>query len=1089
MNKFGLYAVDATETLDLTGYTHNRNAWKRTKLIYNGDEACITGNEDNSFGTYVDNNNLVCNGEIISRNSNSSALEAVAVGIRFGDAPVIYPNHCISITKANYTRLRNNEIVPGYSKYNYHSVYNIAEQSSIDNSNPIEIVNRTTTEDVLYNSESNELTENSLDNSTFTNIDCPTLVVRSFNFEVKVGSPLEFNYFVDTKYQDSINKGLIDDTFTTIVTDSFGREIFKKTTYAGEHKVVTSPFFDADGITPLVGETSFSIRCVDNHHVGSIEYFYHIIIKEFTTEELIADNESIYKMTANDLQTYGISINSGRDNLIAGRNNRIGFCNLFADVIARGYKGVRLYNENTNASKSWEDSNNSCYYIDNHEFIDESTPAGFKKYYIVRYDADSGNLYTVDGNQLTFPSKTGIRNFSAYLPLVVNYFETAQFNNFEIKSGQSITINGITYDDIDEPYSWIKRDGAHIYRDEFNKILVPWTHDTGPEEHPFSISNESVFTTSHILRIKPIQFIAQRYYYKGSISDCFKEGSGYYYIDLYYGTSSIYNNSTFLNTAEPFNIPNNFIIDGNYTTWRSTNATDLAISYKVLLELSCNTDTHFYNLNIVGDWTPETIKDAYLRQNRVSGNGPWEHCGNVSLGSSRFVTFSNVQISGSAGYELSCGAANASATCKATTNSAPSGANSAIPMNRYGYINITTGGNYSPGDLISDNTAVVKKDGISLTSTLYSARIDPEVDYDNSEICLVTSDELIDITNIGVTYKSNMKTYTRQNGATLLDKDYSYEIKLGGILSNSFSQGKYHEFFIHFFEEVEENGNIVVKYKNTVKTRHYLSVIPPRGAKYMLITGYGLCNKNNYELLKNSAGSTRNLCTITLTALVNTEGIIFDNCYFHDTRTIALNGPYINTTIINCLFERICASPTLSDVTKKLADIEENGLRVNTLSLINSKCIVRRETPANYNNDQSKLGDMVGWLYMKNCVGFGLRLKLIECWIEDSKLSGFSSLGQGGITNIFKQRLKRCHCTNEFQLYKKQTSQMNHAYSTVSNPRRNACDEPVYNEINLRDCFINELTSYSDSSFTKIIPSAVASNIKDVYYEQFNINN
>jgi len=309
---------------------------KRNVLYNNGKAVSSSFNGIvDDFGLRIDGKVLKHDGITLAKSDYGSHLVQRLKAALFGDA-VIASDSCVNITLSNYNKLLQGITVSGYSRYNRKLVYNIvSEPATADvvsfNRHGNRLVFSTgvtalSEDDMLYNNVSGTLTENVIDlEKTVYRTDCPFINLRHFNPIVTVGDGLVLHYYVDAKAMPLANSRTIGDTFTLHVKLSNGVEI-KKTTYAG-YNSVELPVFD----TP--GQLWFSVWCVDSNGVGSVEQHLDLLVKSASTP-------SIYEMTENDLEQYGIQPDN--DDVDVAFNNKAALSNFFAAVKEGGYDGVKL---------------------------------------------------------------------------------------------------------------------------------------------------------------------------------------------------------------------------------------------------------------------------------------------------------------------------------------------------------------------------------------------------------------------------------------------------------------------------------------------------------------------------------------------------------------------------------------------------------------------------------------------------------------------------------------------------------------------------------------------------------------------------
>lgn len=291
----------------------------------------------NNYGLYIRGKDAFLNDTKIASSSIDNPSFLYKDGIfTFGDA-VVGAGVCINITLAGYNELLNSSVMAGFAKYSPFRVYNIVAEPS---SSPVITfsenggiltfstgVTARKTYAMIYNNVAGTLLENTEDLDATVMGNCPFVNMRYFDPIIKTGDGLLLEYFVDNKNMDSMNSFTIGDTFTTIVKLANGTE-YKKTTYAGFQYIELPAFGTA-------GETWFSVCCIDQNGVSSVEQFFDVLVRGSVTE-------NHYEMSAADLETYGI-VPDNSDPQVAF-NNKAALSSFFAAVKEGGYNGVKMLN-------------------------------------------------------------------------------------------------------------------------------------------------------------------------------------------------------------------------------------------------------------------------------------------------------------------------------------------------------------------------------------------------------------------------------------------------------------------------------------------------------------------------------------------------------------------------------------------------------------------------------------------------------------------------------------------------------------------------------------------------------------------------
>lgn len=998
MGKFGLYAVDATEKLELEGYNPTGKKWKRSALVYNGAVINKTAAESNKFGVYIQGKHLKVNGsDVATSPTNDNEVTQDGDNIKFGDV-LLQGNKCVNITLSDYNKLRSGYEVAGYAKYNPFTVYNIVTDINATLEDVPDIPEEL--EDRVLASFKNELLHNEISDKTYLDpVNTPSLAIRAFDAIINKGEGISFNYFVDTFDYASIYKNSLGDetpnTFTLVVEDSFGNVLYKHTTYAGEFKCTTAPFMNGlNSTTPLIGITWFSIRCIDNEGRGSMDRQFKVLIKDPSVEE------RIYEMITEDLDTFHITLDTGYDDLVAGYNNKKGLEQLFIWCKANGYTGVKLYNENTDPDKKVGDSANTLYRIDNHHrlleyggddksaFVSEGPVQSIselscnKAYYLIKYE--NGVISGIDKD--------------------VSEYKLSDFAAFKIVPGGTITIEDKTWNIPNNvvPYDWIRHDGAKIYRDDNDKILVYWNHDLDDDEVPVVLPNNAAAKAR--VRALRIKYVNDIILHASNLTSVFREGDGYYYLteipgkhpnvtgdyDKYDYYKSPGSGSAYAFVSNPIEIPDDFTIDLNYATLEYTNSLDISTANK-MFHFGAVTNSHLKNGKLVGAYKPERTKDGFLKSCR-SYAGTWEGYSLLSFTGSEFCTVDNVEVEGSGGYETVLGALIATQSVSGARYGykSISGKSSVktdihpediMRLSTLGYIN---------NGVLTDEGAVVKYNGDSLLPPT-RPQIASAVDYNYwdgaTDVCLVTSDDFI---NLDLHFNFNFRG-EHQDWEVLENHVHAYYVTSNTLAeTKAWHGGKRMEYFISFYDE---NNNFI----KTIKTMQNRPFYIPNGATKIKLTGYGLCNVSNDQInlvLDEATGAERALMDIELVISAYTQGCKFDNLYIHDTRSIALCGAGINVQFNDCHFERIAEAPRRLGVTPMFMDVEENCNRAFVVAFRNCSVLANMNTPAAYQNSQTVIGiALVGVEYELNkCNGLSMAATLSDCLIKDS-IGGLLTLG------------------------------------------------------------------------------------------------
>lgn len=1127
MSRFGLYVVDATEDLDLEGYSKKNKTWVRSELSCDGQLINKTAKETNKLGLYIAGNRLKLNGSTVAVHTCADSAINIEDGkLRFGDVDISYKDRAIPITLENYNKLRSGKEVTGYTRYNPKAVYYISDAE--DSSQVIE-------EAELDNRIANRFSvHNELSDRTVLSIESPEIILKTTNFIINEGEKLQIDWLVDNRMHDAIDAMTIGEKFTTIIRDGNDNIIFQQTTYAGEYRAYIGPF--KNGNENLLGQTHISISCIDEQGRGSIEQFATVYIRSNT--------ENIYNVTEEDLEAYHIVAGTGRRDYVQGYKNRKGFEKLINDVASGKtidgndlpggpYTGIRLYNANSNP-QSLDDEENSVFRIDCHKNRlvydvvsgDESTIdlCHYTRYFLVYFAVRPENGRYVE--------KFGhLNNNGVFVGTEINTSydfpkwddgpsDTSALDAYELLPGKTVYVRDKAYTvpvnntddtDADFVFDWVRHDGAHIYAkggggDDANKTVVYWS-DVDPATEVMSVTHAKYSYNERILRTKSIHDIQAKVLSGSSLRETsLREKEGFYYLALSNVAGGI---SGKTNVEPPIVLPNNFTVDFNYTTWASTDLTELDTFYTICLFE--NTNVILKNCRISGDFTPETVKDAFVRQ--AVYYSCWEGGSTITLSGARFCTFDNVETSNICGYNLSTGSSYDYsdstdrraylAGVREHKNREDVGRLSRMGFNILGYISPLTGDVVYNND---ENNCVLRyydngnkiPAGRKEEHDKYSPN-GAYYDTYTTDICTVTTGKLVN----GV-YTPDYWVIEEQksNGDYGIGYNYNYRGKryhvtpsLCGMFVSFFSHrwtqvmgtGKYQYFLVHFYDENKD-------YIRSVKTRNNFHIYPPEGAVYFNATGYGACTAkdtdayatliseqpNDYVDYGNAAlhlvkydNTPTEWCTglAVFDSKRITEGCVFNKLTVHTTKSIALNGPQINSTYSNCYFYNIETCSQYMRITPHLMDIEEACCIGYGMGFINCTCLSGNvmidngvKVPASskgYSPSQSGIACPFIWrrLFMKGCTGISVFTWLDDSIIEDSSMSDLAVGLYYSCANNYHNVYRRLRIVGDRSLDSSYglgivTDRFynTNKYYDYGVTVRNPCDDAGFRKVTLEDC-------------------------------------
>ena len=1062
MKRLGFYIADKTEHLQLDGYTDPNLSWARTAIVNGSNVINKTAKERNKLGLYFTNGKLKLNGsDVAAMPATDTGLGVISDNhkLKINLKPIFSTKECINITLEDYNRLRAGYEVEGYARYNSKQVYNIVED--VSSSEKVQYHNPYDTEDVIYNSIVG-LPDNTFDDRDFTEpYNTPTLVVRQFVSKVKAGKGLTLEYFVDTREYDSVYKHQIGETFTVTIITADDDVIYKHTTYAGQFKITTSPL-------TKVGETWIKLTCVDSHGHRSIECFYDILV-------MPDENERIYNIGAGVL-TAGENVTFEQ-----AYKNKNKFNELCWYAKEKGYTGIRLHNNNPSINlNDLDNANNSVYLFDNRTNVatteGEYIPAG-NVYFLIH--TVGGVIQGIDGYNPQDDSNFWFdKDDKNKLNLLTNYTidEIIElFAPLKIEYQKEFDVDGVTRAvDEQDPYDWIRKDGAYIHRNvstdaDNGKILTKW-YDVGDNE--VSVRG-AAFNNKPFLKV--ISF-------KGLLTDIVAgtpgktlrrgttNGDGYYYAALFTGRSNVYRVSGNQNTAihtygdlAPM-LPNNFTIDLNGCTIKQTSNVDFD-STAILFRLIGNINTNIKNGKIVGVYSADSMKEAFLKQCK-HGNAIWESAGPlVHLNGARHCTLDNVKISGSHGYELTLAPYNMATSL--VTYSVPTKDLPFVDNYSLGFIDSNNQFNNSKYIIKGNNNeslvgildTTYTYNGVSGKSAFYkvNSAIDPTADND---ICIVTSDYM-SVNTIAPSFGNITQELNDANESPVKVpyENPSYIVRGGYYYptKNDYG-GSYPCIFITFYNA----SNEII---GTVKTKHNWNFKLPKGtvnAKFSLytvgrkvnnvFTVYQIpyiYNRANGQYVYHTRAMFLNL--LKMASCNVAQGIVLNNCSITNTRSCAITDPGINVGFINCQFGAICSSDTAFQLTPMLVDVEEDMMNYSLLTFKN--CVLtRRPTRPNYGNDQTVIGGFAKGYAIINCRGIGISGQWIDGYVADSVMGILRVDCRGGKQTNVHNIFKRVHAVQESEEYYSEGGR-----NTGENPiieTSKSCWEPVTKDMSFEDSFL-----------------------------------
>lgn len=882
MGKFGLYSVDDSKTLGESGVT-----WKRHALYHDGQKIASSIKESNDLGIIAVGDKLLLNGEIIAKATEDSSDGITSEG-KFGDVDLLGYETCINITKSNYEKLYRGELVVGYKQYDSQAIYNIVP--SVADAPIVKCVKPSKGHDFLYNNiNPDAIPHNILTDDTFTANRTPQLSVHdvSLRLTIKDGvcEPVTLMYMVDTKDLQKLHWDKFDDTFTVIVKDNQGRELYKNTTFAGEFWIE----FDLFKYNTLAeGETYFSIECIDNHGVGSVVQFIEVgvfneeVPNYYDVESRIGIDITATRVNGkitelsfeHDNRTYTLYLDD--DTELYAYRNKLSLTALFAKAKDAGYNGVKLYNA--------DGDNPTIYYVTYHRDIsgnqDYDNPQfGSQEYYVGQvegYAPKQGSTKEQPGHLV-----------GNLIPIV-----QGEFLNFDNKNIQIA----------ETPLDFIKRDGAELHRvtedvstEHEGKIWV-WWRDSGSnwsDDRKNEFPNVRVYDPDTELCCRD---------YKGNSFGAYS----YYGLRTipYNATNIIANNGYhyFVKNTESFGdipvFPDNFTVDMNGVVLQLTQNIGVGSGRIILFENNYN--THLKNGVISGLYKDYDFKSAFLARGSDT-LGISEGLSNITTSGCRYCSIENVESRYSVGYDCVNYTDGVPRTIHSMTGSLTQ---NSFSFGNSGYISLN-------GDV---------KSALPIRETVYSGHTDKTY-YE------------------GLVYDEAYQAWNFRFDGEPTDECYFSSLYLVPFMS-----GKEHEFFIHFYKQVDGE----YKYISTIKSAFYHVIKKPHDATHFRISAYGIVAETD--------GAMQSVIATHFNHQINAAFYDFDiNCFgnkqandilyksdwVHHTKSTGFSSETNGVTWDNCLFEGVACIPRIDWFVTKLLGATEDG-RVHTNLVTIKSCRFNR---------------------------------------------------------------------------------------------------------------------------------------------------
>jgi len=502
---------------------------------------------------------------------------------------------CVNITLEDYNCLRAGKNIAAYKRYEPTVVYNIVPD--VKSAPQATCVNREWKKHELYNNIVGLPKHNTETDATFLDTEAPHLAVYEPTMRIKRGGEISFEYVVDTRHMKALHGYMEDgeykvgfgDTFTLYVKDMNGKELYKKTTYAG---LLRCKF----KVNDFVGEGWYSVQCVDNHGRGSAIQYFNFLAEDETND--------FYVMQESDLKDFGITACIRKDGVlynldgekpweidnISAYKNKQAFTRLFKEVKEVGKNGIVLYSKK-----------DIVYPID--------------------YRANVGKS-EID---------LGVQTYKVYR---VN--ENKTFVDLgDVVKGNTFIINGKAYTvDEEDPIKWILKDGAHLYSDDNGKVCVKWGS--------YDLQENEVQTTSNFLRT---------YSKQNSFSkDKCTLASGYYYV---VDSTVPFQAGLGFKGGDNIQFPDNFTVDFNGATFKGLFCESIRVDgsiIRIVMNKNVRLKNGFVE-GFFTDLDGDKWKRMMLACGSLGGGSVGESIEVVSLHASTDCVFENMDFSGAVGYD------------------------------------------------------------------------------------------------------------------------------------------------------------------------------------------------------------------------------------------------------------------------------------------------------------------------------------------------------------------------------------------------------------------------------------------------------
>lgn len=783
-------------------------------LDFDNKPICRATANTNELGTYIVGNKLYDNGRLVAVSSQENPQLIITDIVKFGEVRLDTDGICINITLENYNKLYNREEVPGYKYFDPYDVYNIVTDVNSpiitytrdgdnllfvdphDNNTVIEWPNN---KYVLYNNvvgEEEVYYEEDF-KETVKQWNAPYLAPRYFNPRIYSGDTIKIPFSVDNYYAEYVQGRTINGVCKQKVTGPYTIELriedddstlVRKTVYAGE-SIIETPEFEN------VGESWFTIRCIDSNGVCSAVHYMEVWVQDpnyvenlwqvsdsyLTSKGIVYDddfdgvNDPEYPGEAIGVPIEDLTpavkakLDAWNDFVVQAYKNKIALTELFEDALDPNksggiYNGIKLPTHRYNICDYTKISGTDAQPV-----LNNDTP----KYYYCELE------YVYEDNKV-------VGNKIKEVAVVENGNTTNQS-----------TLETYTENEIIEDVKSLFRTTNDATVVDYNKLKTyrPWGYVYVNGVKTFKALDTIASNTVNI-------YNKDRALYK----------PGKYYFAI--RSNAIY--------GDPLTCPSDFTLDLNNSLINVLKQYDFSPTTQEpqnsSLELNGKDRVHIKNgrfkFGIVGyDWIRCCMRIAYTN--------PMEHVTPIILRGNHFCSFTDITFEGALGYGISgnvqarktwiLSAGNKSFTPWNYQSSTPDLGSGIYDNKRLTY---TKDNNVSLGDcgILTEGYNGVETYVMGDTSITYGA---------------ASTDEEIGYIPINLTNDTN-------------DTKYIFVGYTGNGVSG---KGKRHELFIFFYTDIVENNTTRTELIKVVKTTGNWMVRVPEDATKLRIMGYGHSGK------------------------------------------------------------------------------------------------------------------------------------------------------------------------------------------------------------------------------------------------------